>query len=220
MSSYCINLNPPEPMTCKSVPIARSLYKCWLVENSYMLFSEGGISYECIELILGSYPSYTPSELFNRLSEYGLVRTSCLYLELVDSQVDIGRIYTSLYEAYKHEVKPLLEELNQERSIDNRISVRHKYNMGYIGCGCNGNESKPPKLLPSPPFPPEHKSQCICINYKNKTMHFTSNMPLSNLLVEEVLRSNEVSNINQFLLYLRPILIESNVIGVINGVLK
>lgn len=217
MSNYCINLNEPGLMKCVQVPVLKPLHKCWLIDNTLMFFSSNGISKDCLEEVLGFRPTFTSYKLIQHLKQYGLQETSCLTISLIDSLIEPGRIFTYLYENYKRTISQSTEE--EGRDLDTKIRVRQRYHYGYMGCGCSSN-TKPnvPISLP-PPYPPLHSSQCICIEYRNKVIHFTSNILLSNIQIEDVLRNNKVSNINMLINYLYPILIEPSIIGVLNGII-
>lgn len=217
MPNYCINLNEPGLMKCVQVPVLKPLHKCWLIDNTLMFFSFDGISKDCLEEVLGFRPTFTSYKLIEHLKQYGLKETSCLSISLIDSIVEPGRVFTHLYENYKRSISQSTEQ--EGRNLDTKVRIRQRYHYGYMGCNCT-TDTKPNISIPPPPYPPLQSSQCICIEYRNKIIHFTSNIPLSNIQVENALRDNKVTNINMLINYLHPLLIEPNVIGVLNGIIN
>ena len=215
MSNYCINLNEPGLMKCVQVPILKPLYKCWLIDNALMFFSPSGISKSCLEEVLGYRSTFTSYKLIQHLKKHGLEETSCLTLSLIDSKIEPGSIFSYLYEDYKRSISQTTEL--ESRTLDTKVRVRQRYHYGYMGCGCTSTKITLP--IPLPPYPPLQSSQCICIEYQNKITHFTANIPLSNIQVENILRNNKVSNISMLINYLYPILIEPSSIGVLNGII-
>lgn len=220
MSNKCINLDIPDPMVCIKQPVKTHLYKCWLIDDTFMFFNQEGVSRDDMFCILGPRPSYKPSHLINHLKLYGLHESTCLHLHLVDSIVDLGRLYTHMYEEYLKKVLNVIKQHNLDRGLDDVVNVRYKYRYGgTMMCGC-GSNYRPPIVIPPPPFPIELKSQCLCVEYKGRTFHYSSNLPVSNIQIENILRNKEIRSIHELMVSMYPLLIEYGDIGVINGVLE
>lgn len=203
-------------MTCVRAPSQVEEPYCWLVDNMLMFFVDGGVSRQDLNKVLGVRTLYKPLDLISLFKKNGIIETSCLSLELVDSNVSKGRIYSSMYESYLESIGGYSHE---ERDITTLVQVRNKYYDVAMGCGCNAY-SKPKPSTPPPPFPVESSSRCICIKYKERNIHFVSNRALSNIEVEKVLREQIINTIDALTKALKPLLMKESNIGVLNGVIE